>query len=79
MRTIKQLLTQPSPQHFTQEETCFVVEEYIFQEKGKRVKINIMKGVEIPINNPFAMVHLQKEIQLLQAAFEVAYNKIKII
>lgn len=38
-----------------------------------------MKGVEIPINNPFAMVHLQKEIQLLQAAFEVAYNKIKII
>ena len=54
---IKELLSRKSPSIYTTEEACFIVEKYIFQEKGEIVKINIFKNVDTQnINHPISRI-----------------------
>lgn len=76
---IKELLSRKSPSIYTTEEACFIVEKYIFQEKGKIVKINIFKNVDMQnINHPISRMILTKQLQMLNYAFIQASQKLKI-
>lgn len=76
---IKELLSRKSPSIYTTEETCFIVEKYIFQEKGEIVKINIFKNVDMQnINHPISRMILTKQLQMLNYAFIQASQKLKI-
>ena len=76
---IKELLSRKSPSIYTTEEACFIVEKYIFQEKGKIVKINIFKNVDMQnINHPISRMILTKQFQMLNYAFIQASQKLKI-
>lgn len=76
---IKELLSRKSPSIYTIEEACFIVEKYIFQEKGKIVKINIFKNVDMQnINDPISTMILTEQLQMLNYAFIQASQKLKI-
>ncbi len=76
---IKELLSRKSPSIYTTEEACFIVEKYIFQEKGEIVKINIFKNVDMQnINHPISRMILTKQLQMLNYAFIQASQKLKI-
>ena len=76
---IKELLSRKSPSIYTTEEACFIVEKYIFQEKGEIVKTNIFKNVDMQnINHPISRMILTKQLQMLNYAFIQASQKLKI-
>lgn len=64
------IINRPSQAVYSIEELSFVVESYIEQVKGKRVKINLMKG--LPTHGFFVQTQLPRQIKGLNYAFNVA-------
>lgn len=59
----------------TQDEMQFVVEEYIYEIKNKRVQINILNHpvvMQFGINNLISKQILENELMLLHMAFQSA-------
>jgi hypothetical protein len=57
----------------TQEEMQFVVEQYIFEKKGKKVKIDIMSNPVINLVPPMMQRPLiQRELSMLNEAYNIA-------
>ena len=77
---LKEILSRKSPSHYTTEEACFVVEEYIYQMKNQRVKINLSKTIDPRLSPKHPMYHVLMTTQLrnLNQAFLKASEKIKL-
>lgn len=76
---LKELLNRKSQAEYTTEEACFMVEKYILQETGENVKIDIFKNIKsINIDHPIAKMILTRQLQMLNHAFVVASQKLKI-
>jgi len=58
--------------HLEQSEMQYVVEQYIKEKKGVDVEINLLKGVSNDVPEPFIIMHLRQQLQLLVNAFEIA-------
>lgn len=75
---IKEILTRPSPSQYSIEECCYVVEQYIFQEKKISVKINIYKDLNTnEFHHPVVKFLLTKQLMKLNQAFLEASEKLK--
>ena len=66
----------------TQEEMQFVVEQYIFEKKQRKITINIHNNRALSlVPQAFAQAILQNELQMLNEAYNVAVeyfiNKLK--
>ena len=75
---LKEILTRPSPSVYSTEECCYVVEQYIYQQKGKSIKINIYKNLNTTdYNHPIVRVVLTQQLMKLNQAFLKACENIK--
>lgn len=77
---LKEILSRKSPIHYTPEEACFVVEEYIHQMTNQRIKINLSKNIDprLPINHPMYQVLMTTQLRNLNQAFLMAFERIKL-
>lgn len=77
---LKEILSRKSPMFYTTDEACFVVEEYIFQTKNEKIKINLNKKIDprLKINHPMYQVLMTTQLRNLNQAFLIASERIKI-
>ena len=77
---LKEILSRKSPSHYTTEEACFVVEEYICQMKNQRVKINLNKTIDprLPSQHPMYQLLMTAQLGNLNQAFLKASERIKL-
>ena len=74
------LLSKPSGYNYSVEEAQYIVERYIKLKKGRDVKINIYRDVDLNQLqlNPFGQMVLHQQTQMLFEAFNQATQNMSI-
>lgn len=67
---LTEIITRKSPYNISQDEMCYVVEQYIKDKKSYDISINIEKRV-IPINM-LRKTMIVNQLQKLNQAFDIA-------
>lgn len=76
---LKEILSRKSPSYYSIEECIYVVERFIQQNKNVYVTINIYKNIDTNyINHPVVKAMLSNQLNLLNKAFLIASEKIKV-
>ena len=68
---LKEIINRTSPMTYTLEEQCFVIEEYIYEKKGKRIKCNPFRDVQ-HLPEQVLMVVGRNILQQVNSAFNDA-------
>ena len=78
---IKKLINKETKRgiyYFTEKETIDLIETYIFEKKNKEVKISSTEELyfsyQEKMPKPFLNIFLQKNLNLLEKAFNTAFN-----
>lgn len=76
---LKEILNRKSPSYYSIEECIYVVEKFIQQSKSVYVNINIYKNIDLNyLNHPVVKTMLSNQLNLLNKAFLIASEKIKV-
>lgn len=76
---LKEILSRKSPSYYSIEECIYVVEKFIQQNKSVYVNINIYKNIDLSyLNHPVVKTMLSNQLNLLNKAFLIASEKIKV-